>query len=71
MHVGEHVQIISQGPIIADRLKDYLLRHPEMETKLSKNGKCTFYTTESVDKFKRIQAFGGWYALDQGANWFL
>lgn len=53
MHVGEHVQIISQGPIIADRLKDYLLRHPEMETKLSKNGKCTFYTTESVDKFKK------------------
>ena len=53
MHAPEHMQIISQGPIIADRLKDYLLRHPEMETRLSKNGECTFYTTESVDKFKK------------------
>lgn len=53
MHAPEHIQIISQGPIIADRLKDYLLRHPEMETRLSKNGECTFYTTESVDKFKK------------------
>ena len=52
-HAPEHMQIISQGPIIADRLKDYLLRHPEMETRLSKNGECTFYTTESVDKFKK------------------
>ena len=53
MHAPERMQIISQGPIIADRLKDYLLRHPEMETRLSKNGECTFYTTESVDKFKK------------------
>lgn len=53
MHVAKHMQIISQGPIIADRLKDYLLRHPEMESRLSKNGECTFYTTESVDKFKK------------------
>ena len=53
MHAPEHMQIISQGPIIADRLQDYLLRHPEMETRLSKNGECTFYTTESVDKFKK------------------
>ena len=52
-HAPEHMQIISQGPIIADRLKDYLLRHPEMESRLSKNGECTFYTTESVDKFKK------------------
>lgn len=53
MHAPEHMQIISQGPIIADRLQDYLLRHPEMESRLSKNGECTFYTTESVDKFKK------------------
>lgn len=53
MHAPEHMQIISQGPIIADRLKDYLLRHPEMESRLSKNGECIFYTTESVDKFKK------------------
>ena len=53
MHAPNHMQIISQGPIIADRLKDYLLRHPEMESRLSKNGECTFYTTESVDKFKK------------------
>ena len=53
MHAPEHMQIISQGPIIADRLQDYLHRHPEMENRLSKNGECIFYTTESVDKFKK------------------
>lgn len=53
-HVPSHMQILSQGPIIAQSLKDYLLRHPEKESLLSKNGLCTFYTTESVDKFKQL-----------------
>ncbi|MEE0972659.1 MAG: glutamate racemase [Paludibacteraceae bacterium] len=52
-HVPEHMQIISQGTIIAQSLKDYLDRHPEMDSRLDKKGICTFYTTESVEKFKQ------------------
>lgn len=44
-------QIISQGPIIAASLKDYLRRHPEMECNIAKGGECTFYTTEQEQKF--------------------
>jgi glutamate racemase len=40
-----HVKVVSQGDIVAGSLVDYLKRHPEIETKLSKNGINKFYTT--------------------------
>ncbi len=46
------VKIISQGEIVSKRLRDYLFRHPEMETKCSKGGDVRFYTTEHPDKFR-------------------
>lgn len=46
-----NIQIISQGKIIAESLKDYLKRHPEMEKKIDENGKIEYYTTESPEKF--------------------
>ncbi len=50
-HLPAHVTIVSQGPIVANSLKDYLRRHPEMDKKISKNGQCRFYTSEQADKF--------------------
>ena len=50
-HLPPYVTIISQGPIVAKSLKDYLTRHPEMEKKILKNGECKFYTSEQADKF--------------------
>jgi glutamate racemase len=32
-------------------LKDYLRRHPEIESKISKDGKRVFYTTDSTEDF--------------------
>jgi glutamate racemase len=49
---SENVQIISQGEIVAESLKDYLMRHQEIETACSKNGKIHFLTTETVDIFE-------------------
>ncbi len=46
-----HIQIVSQGELVAASLADYLHRHPEIASRLSTNGSCTFLTTESVDKF--------------------
>jgi len=40
-----HIQVVSQGEIVAKSLSDYLHRHPEMEQKLSKNGTQQFFTT--------------------------
>lgn len=51
--VPEHVNVIAQGTIIADSLADYLLRHPWMDAKCTKNGTIQFLTTESVEEFNR------------------
>ena len=45
------ITLFSQGGYVADSLKDYLHRHPEMDRKLTKGGTCRFLTTESAEKF--------------------
>ncbi|MBS1653313.1 MAG: glutamate racemase, partial [Bacteroidetes bacterium] len=40
------VKLISQGEIVAHSLKDYLLRHSEIEGKISKNNSRIFFTTD-------------------------
>ena len=45
------IQLLRQGTIVADSLRDYLRRHPEMECRLQKSGTTTYLTTENPDKF--------------------
>jgi glutamate racemase len=45
------IGILSQGGLVADRLTDYLQRHPETASACSKNGQRRFYTTESPEDF--------------------
>lgn len=47
----EKIKIISQGEIVAHSLVGYLIRHPEMEARLSKYGKRSFHTTGAVEDF--------------------
>ena len=47
----EGTTILAQGSIVAESLKAYLQRHPEMEERCSKNGSRTFFTTDSVIDF--------------------
>lgn len=54
--VPENIQILEQGQIVAEKLVDYLKRHPEVEQKLSKAGKIEFQTTESADNFNEKAA---------------
>lgn len=51
-----YIRIINQAEIVAHSLTDYLQRHPELEAKCSKNGKRTFYTTDSTEAFDRQSA---------------
>lgn len=46
------VRIIEQGKIVAQKLADYLRRHPEIEQKCTKNGKHTYFTTEEPALFR-------------------
>lgn len=45
------ITLFSQGEYVAASLVDYLHRHPEMESRLTKQGRCRFLTTESAAKF--------------------
>lgn len=48
-----HVRLVFQGDIVAGKTVDYLERHPEMEVRLSKNGKCSFLTTDTAKFFEK------------------
>lgn len=50
-YVPEGIKIVSQGEYVAASLKDYMVRHPEMDMRCTKGGSCRYYTTESVETF--------------------
>ena len=47
----KQVRVIGQGRIIAEKLVDYLKRHPEINAKCSEGGTIHYYTTEQVELF--------------------
>lgn len=50
------IQIMEQGKVVAEKLKDYLFRHPEIEANCSKNSKRYFFTTEETTFFENRAA---------------
>lgn len=52
-YVPKHIQIVSQGDLVASSLKKYLKRHPEIENICSKNKSTTFYTTDNPVEFDK------------------
>jgi glutamate racemase len=52
--VPPQVDILVQGDIVAPSLADYLFRHPEIETVLSRNGSQQFLTTDQNEGFDRL-----------------
>lgn len=53
-YLPENISIISQPKIVADSLKEYLQRHPEMENRLIKNSQMRFCTTDCDDFFSSM-----------------
>lgn len=49
--VPGNIKVVKQGEIVAESLKDYLKRHPEMEERLERGGECRYLTTENPEKF--------------------
>ena len=50
---AKNVNIIAQGELEANSLKDYLARHPEYREQLSTGATCTYLTTENADRFSQ------------------
>jgi glutamate racemase len=53
-YMPQGVNVIQQGPIVADSLADYLMRHPEIERHCSRGGTCRYFTTEDPDHFSPL-----------------
>lgn len=51
---GQSINIITEGQVVAGKLKAYLERHPEIENKLKKSSTIKFFTTDSTEKFKSL-----------------
>lgn len=51
-HRPREVAVIPQGRYVAESLKDYMSRHPEMDVRCAKNARCRYLTTESPERFK-------------------
>lgn len=50
--LGNNIKVIAEGKIVANKLKNYLLRHSEIEKNLSKNSRARFFTTDLTGKFR-------------------
>jgi len=51
---GKNIKVLDSAKIVAEKLADYLARHPEIESKLEKNGHHRFLVTDLNDNFKKI-----------------
>jgi len=51
-YLPENIKLLSQGKIVAESLKDYLHRHPEIDQHCTKSGIYKFFTTDSTETFK-------------------
>lgn len=52
--IGKHVKIVNPPEIVKDSLMNYLERHSEIETQLSKGGGRKFVTTDDPEKFAQF-----------------
>ena len=53
-YMPPRIHVIEQGHIVAESLKDYLYRHPEMEARCAKGGTCQYLTTEDARRFSSL-----------------
>ncbi len=58
--MGKRCRVLDPGPIVAESLKNYLARHPEIDAGLSKKGVIKFFTTDNTKQFNQLggQFFG-------------
>lgn len=52
--VPESARVVCQGGIVAESLEDYLRRHPEIESRITRGGNVEYLTTEHPEKFNSL-----------------
>lgn len=51
-YLPQGVRVVPQGEYVAESLKAYLERHPQIEQRCARNGRVNYLTTENPEKFK-------------------
>jgi glutamate racemase len=49
--LGPRIQVIPQGPLVAEKLVHYLEKHPEMQQRISQGARTDYYTSENTKVF--------------------
>lgn len=52
--MGKNIRVIDQGPLVANRLQEYLNKHLEIKHKLSCQKSRIYYTTDLNDRFSQM-----------------
>lgn len=65
-NLPSNIRLVGQGDIVAERLMDYLKRHPEIDELCSKNRSRAFLTTDNPRDFEQIGK--QFYGKDLKAN---
>lgn len=55
-YISHDIKILSQGEIVADSLARYLVNHPEIEKRCTRDRVRSFYTTDSEEDFNNHAA---------------
>jgi glutamate racemase len=50
--MGKNCRVLDAPVIVGEKLADYLVRHPEIEGRLSRDGKRVFCTTDDPERFR-------------------
>lgn len=53
-YLPPNITLINQGTIVGKSLKNYLERHPEINSKLTKHSTRTFFTSDTTEEFDRL-----------------
>jgi len=53
-YLPQSIKIVEQGAIVADKLADYLERHPEIERRCSMGNSIVYFTTEQSKNFEEM-----------------
>jgi glutamate racemase len=52
--MGKTCEVLNGPEIVAEKLEDYLHRHPEIEARVTRKGRVTYFTTDDPERFKRF-----------------
>ena len=56
-YIPDNIRVIAQGEYVAESLKDYLCRHPEMDIKCTKNNRDVYKRQGAIKRYWRHGLF--------------